>query len=61
MMGLIRGQICKLIPDLYEEEIVWVLNDRFPGKSVLNPEDYFCTKRNIPLERMKYLQTNSSV
>ena len=105
MMGLIRGQICKLIPDLYEEEIVWVLNDRFPGKfdfkeyknlqkqnielpkkqeqiykyavccpncgemfrfkrickTVLNPKDYVCTKCNVPLERMKYLQTNSSM
>ena len=45
MKGLIRGQICKLSPDLCEEEIVWSINDRFP-------EDYVCTKCNVSLERL---------
>lgn len=30
--GILRGQICKLNPNLYEEEIVLSLNDRFTGK-----------------------------
>ena len=96
MKGLIRGQICKLNPDLCEEEIISALNDNFPGKydfkeynnlpkqnielpkkqvqsykyvvrcpncgelfkfkrickTVLNPENYVCTKCNLPLERL---------
>lgn len=96
MKGLIRGQICKLNPDLCEEETMWALNDNFPGKydfeeykdlnkqnielpkkqvqsykyavhcpkcgelfkfkrickTVINPQDYVCTKCNVPLERL---------
>lgn len=32
MKGLIRAQVMKLNPNLIEEEIVWSLDERFPGK-----------------------------
>lgn len=32
MKGIIRGQICKMLPDLYYEEIMYALKDRFPQK-----------------------------
>ena len=50
MKGLIRGQICKLIPDLYEEEIVWVLNDRFPGK--FDFKEYKIFNKNDDLKKL---------
>lgn len=56
MMGLIRGQICKLIPDLYEEEIVWVLNDRFPGNLILkNTRIYRSRILNFQRNKSKYI------
>lgn len=50
MKGVIRGQISKLNPSLYEEEIVWSLNDGFPGK--YDFEEYKnLQKQNIELPK----------
>lgn len=60
MKGLIRGQVCKLNTDRCEEEIVWSVNDRFPGK--YDFEEYKnLQKQNIELPKKQEQQYKYAV